>query len=144
MKGAMVNSGAANMMKLCRQYKPILISGGDMFGGAYQPRQADNIIAMVTLGGFDTATALRSATGNAGEVLGWCGGMNPYPYGKLGVIAEGAYADVIVIDGDPLADITALKRDNVKVVIKDGKCFKYALGDEALKVETIPVVAEEE
>lgn len=91
---------------------------------------------MVHLGGFDTATALRSATGNAAEVLSWCGGMNPYKEGKLGVIAEGAYADVILVDGDPLADITAIKRDKVQVVIKDGKCFKYKLGGDALQVET--------
>lgn len=36
MKGAMVNSGAGNMMKLCREHKPILVSGGDMFGKGYQ------------------------------------------------------------------------------------------------------------
>ena len=62
MKAAMVNSGATNMMKLCQKHKPILVSGGDMFGNGFQTRQADNIIAMVTMGGFDTATALRSAT----------------------------------------------------------------------------------
>lgn len=32
----MVNSGAGNMMKLCREHKPILVSGGDMFGKGYQ------------------------------------------------------------------------------------------------------------
>lgn len=89
---------------------------------------------MVTMGGFDAATALKSATGNAAEVLGWCTGMNPYPDAPLGVIAEGAFADIIVIDGNPLEDITALKRDNVKVVIKDGKCYKYTLEDGALEV----------
>mmetsp|Transcript_33099 Transcript_33099/g.59650 ORF Transcript_33099/g.59650 Transcript_33099/m.59650 type:complete len:451 (-) Transcript_33099:233-1585(-) len=135
-KAAMVNSGAATMMKLCREHKPILISGGDMFGHGYQERQADNIIAMVTMGGFDTATALRSATSNAAEVLSWCTGMNPYKDGPLGVIKEGAYADVIVVDGDPLANIKSLHRDKVEVVIKDGKCFKYKLQDGALTVES--------
>ena len=135
MKAAMVNSGAANMMKLCRKHKPILISGGDMFGKGNQERQADNIIAMVKLGQFDTLTALWSATGNAAEVLGWCGGMNPYKDGTLGVIAEGAYADVIVVDGNPIEDITCIKRDKVLVVVKDGKCYRYKLPDNALEVE---------
>jgi len=134
MKGAMVNAGAMKMMKLAIKYKPLIVSGGDMFGNAYQHRQADNIIAMHTMGGFDTATALKSATGNAGEVLSWSTGMNPYPYGKVGVIEEGAYADVILVDGNPLEDITCLRRKNVQVVIKDGKCYKYTLGDDALKV----------
>ena len=136
MKAAMVNSGAAKMMKLCREHKPILISGGDMFAKGMQERQADNIIAMVTMGRFDAATALRSATGNAGEVLTWCGGMNPYKDGALGVIKEGAYADVIVVDGNPLDDIKCLHRDKIEVVIKDGKCFKYKLPDGALTVES--------
>ena len=43
MKAAMVNSGAAKMMKLCREYKPILISGGDMFGKGNQERQSGTI-----------------------------------------------------------------------------------------------------
>ena len=73
-------------------------------------------------------TVLRSATGNAGEVMTWCGGMNPCPDGPLGVIHEGAYADVIVVDGDPIADVTAIKRGNVKVVIKDGKLFQVYSG----------------
>lgn len=136
MKGAMVNSGAGKMMKYCREHKPILISGGDMFAKGMQERQSSNIIAMVTLGGFDTATALRSATSNAGEVLSWCTGMNPYKDGPLGVIKEGAYADVIVVNGDPLADIECLHRDKIEVVIKDGKCFKYGLPDGALEVES--------
>ena len=135
MKAAMVNSGAAKMMKLCRDYKPILISGGDMFAKGQQERQSANIMAMVTMGGFDAATALRSATGNAGEVLSWCTGMNPSKDGPLGVIKEGAYADVIVVNGDPLADIECLHRDNVDVVVKDGKCYKYQLADGALTVE---------
>ena len=114
-KAAMVNAGAAKMMQLARKYKPIIISGGDMFGKAAQYRQADNIIALVTMGGFDSVTALKSATGNAGEVLSWCTGMNPYPGGKLGVVEEGAFADLIVVDGDPIADIKVLNRENIQV-----------------------------
>lgn len=134
MKAAMVSSGAAKMMKLCRQYKPIMVSGGDMFDSANTHRQADNIIALVTMGGFDSVTALKTATGNAAHVLGWCGGMNPYPDASLGVIEEGAYADVIIINGNPLEDITKLRRENIQVVIKDGKCYKYTMDDGALTV----------
>ena len=136
MKGAMVNSGAGKMMELCRKHKPILISGGDMFGKGYQERQAANIIAMVTLGKFDNLTALKSATSSAAEVLSWCGGMNPYKDGTLGTIEKGGYADVILVDGNPLEDIKAIERGNVKVVIKDGKCFKYNLEGDALEVVT--------
>ena len=56
----------------------------------------------------------------AAEVLSWSGGMNPYKYGKLGVIEEGAYADLVLIDGNPLKDISILNdfEEKFKVIMK--------------------------
>jgi imidazolonepropionase-like amidohydrolase len=45
--------------------------------------------------------------------------------GQLGVIAPGAYADLVAVDGDPLANIKVL--ENVGFVMKDGKVFKNDL-----------------
>jgi cytosine/adenosine deaminase-related metal-dependent hydrolase len=56
--------------------------------------------------------------------------MNPYKEGTLGTIAEGGYADIILIDGNPLEDIHALKRDNVDFVMKDGLVHKNWLPDD--------------
>jgi imidazolonepropionase-like amidohydrolase len=55
--------------------------------------------------------------------------MNPYKYGSLGVIAEGAYADLILVNGNPLQDITILNdyKDKFKVIMKDGKIYKNQL-----------------
>jgi imidazolonepropionase-like amidohydrolase len=144
-KAKEVNSGAMNMMRLVRKYEPIAISGGDMFGKAYQHRQADNLVAMVEKGGFSTSFTLRTATSYAAQVLSWSK-LNPYKEGQLGVIAPGAYADLILIDGNPLKNIGDLKRDKVKVVLKDGMCYKYDLPVTALQVVKstggIPVPAE--
>jgi imidazolonepropionase-like amidohydrolase len=41
---------------------------------------------------------------------------------KFGVVAPGAYADIVAVDSDPLRDIKAL--ENVGFVMKDGKVFK--------------------
>ena len=46
--------------------------------------------------------------------------------GQLGVIASGAYADIIAIDGDPLTDIEALGK--VNFVMKDGQVYKSPAG----------------
>jgi imidazolonepropionase-like amidohydrolase len=138
-KAAMVCSGAKSMMDLVHKHKPITIAGGDMFGRSYQNRQADNIIHMVSMGGFSHVEALKAATSNAAKVLQWSGPMNPYPNGKLGVIEEGAYADILVVNGNPLEDIYALKRNNIDVVLKDGKCHKYKLRDGSLQVVTFRV-----
>eukprot|EP00930_Biecheleria_cincta_P055318 TRINITY_DN41647_c0_g1_i1.p2 TRINITY_DN41647_c0_g1~~TRINITY_DN41647_c0_g1_i1.p2 ORF type:complete len:184 (-),score=41.44 TRINITY_DN41647_c0_g1_i1:292-843(-) len=95
-----VASGARQMMDQVRKYRPLTVSGGDIFGASQQHCQAENIIALVTLGGFSPAEALRTATVDAAKVLAWSGGMSPYKEGQLGVVAPGAYADLIVADGD--------------------------------------------
>merc|ERR1719329_1752025 len=64
-KAGKVAAGAKHMMELVRKYRPITVSGGDMFGSAQQHRQAENVIALVTLAGFTAAEALRTATGDA-------------------------------------------------------------------------------
>jgi len=56
------------------------------------------------------------------------GPRNPYP-GKLGVIEEGALADLLVIDGNPLDHIELVARPdkNLMVIMKDGKIYKDTL-----------------
>ena len=62
------------------------------------------------------------------ELLSLSGIRNPYP-GKLGVIEEGALADLILVDGDALKDITVLgdPENNFLMIMKDGKIFKNSL-----------------
>ena len=68
--------------------------------------------------GMSPMQAIQSATSRAAELLD--------QKGKIGVIAPGAYADVIAVSGDPLADIKVL--GNVGFVMKDGRVFKNELG----------------
>ena len=65
--------------------------------------------------GLSPASILSWGTGNAGQLL-------LDPPAKVGVIEAGAMADLIVVDGDPLADLTLLARPNeaLKAVIRDG------------------------
>jgi imidazolonepropionase-like amidohydrolase len=77
---------------------------------------------------YENAEILKMATATNGELMALSGPRNPYP-GKLGVIEEGALADLILVDGDPIADI-ALVQDpekNFVLIMKDGKIFKDAL-----------------
>lgn len=139
-KAAMVNSGARNMFALALKHDPIMVSGGDMFGAAYVHRQADNI-RMLGEVGFSPYMALKTATSSAGYVLSWSGGMNPYKdaYPEatedekaemgigLGVIDAGAYADLILVEGNPLESLDRISRDNVHFVMKDGTIYKNQL-----------------
>jgi imidazolonepropionase-like amidohydrolase len=56
------------------------------------------------------------------------GPRNPYP-GKLGVIEEGAYADLLLVNGNPLEDIRLLERPNesLLVIMKNGHLYKNLL-----------------
>jgi imidazolonepropionase-like amidohydrolase len=72
--------------------------------------------------------ALRMATGAAGELLAMSGERAPYP-GRLGVIAEGALADLLVVDADPSAGLSWLDRpgESLALIMKDGRVVKSAL-----------------
>ena len=74
---------------------------------------------------YSNAEILRMATSGNAELLALSGPRNPYP-GKLGVIEEGAYADLLLVDGDPIADIKLLAdpEKNFTVIMKDGKIHK--------------------
>jgi imidazolonepropionase-like amidohydrolase len=77
---------------------------------------------------YEPAEILRMATSINAELLAMSGPRNPYP-GRLGVVAEGALADLLVVDGNPLADIDLLARpgDSLKLIMKDGRIVKNAL-----------------
>jgi imidazolonepropionase-like amidohydrolase len=53
------------------------------------------------------------------------GPRNPYP-DRIGVIEAGAYADLLLVDGDPIADIKLLAdpEKNLKIIMKDGRFYK--------------------
>ncbi|MGD1837565.1 MAG: hypothetical protein ACPKPY_05855 [Nitrososphaeraceae archaeon] len=67
---------------------------------------------------------------------------NPYSDSKLGVIKEGAYADILIVNGNPLEDITLLGAteqlfyegdaesiDTIKLIMKDGKIYKNKIDE---------------
>jgi imidazolonepropionase-like amidohydrolase len=65
------------------------------------------------------------ATGIGGDLLALSGKRSPYP-GRLGVVQEGALADLLLVDGDPLANIALITdpEKNLLVIMKDGVIFK--------------------
>lgn len=123
-----VNAGAVQMLKWARQHELIMVTGGDMFGPAYNGSQALNMTILATIG-FTPYEILKMATSNAAEILSWSGDMNPYKYGTLGTIAVGGYADMILVDGNPLDDISIIEDygNNFKVIMKDGRVWKNSL-----------------
>jgi len=91
--------------------------GTDVGGFPWTDPIAQEFPRMVEFG-MTPMQAIQSATSQGAELLDM--------KGKIGVIAPGAYADVIAVPGDPLADIRIL--GNVGFVMKDGKVFKNEVG----------------
>jgi imidazolonepropionase-like amidohydrolase len=81
---------------------------------------------------YAPADALVMATGTNAQLLAMSGKRNPYP-GKLGVVEEGALADVLLVDGNPIENIKLLAdpAKNFVVIMKDGKIFRNTLDREA-------------
>jgi imidazolonepropionase-like amidohydrolase len=77
---------------------------------------------------YDPLTLLGQATGTNGELLALSGNRNPYPR-TLGRIAVGAWADLLVADGNPQQnlDFLADPENNLRLVMKDGKIYKNTL-----------------
>lgn len=92
-------------------------------GASSQGRQLSKLTRFMT-----PLEALRMATGAAGELLALSGERAPYP-GPLGVIAEGALADLLVWEGDPETglEFIADPETNLKLVMKGGRIFKEQL-----------------
>ena len=90
-----------------------MVFGTDAVAGAHG-RNFEELIARVERGGQDPMDAIISATSLAAESLGL--------QAEIGAIAPGMQADLIAVEGNPLEDITALKR--VVFVMKGGRVFR--------------------
>ncbi|MBX3570442.1 MAG: amidohydrolase family protein [Rhizobiaceae bacterium] len=77
---------------------------------------------------MDPATVLRMATSDNADLLGLSGPRNPYP-GRLGVVEPGALADLLVVAGNPLQDISLISDPdaNFRLIMKGGRVHKNTL-----------------
>jgi len=109
---------AVEGMRECHRRGIRVLPGGD-YGFAWTPHgtYARDLEHFVKLFGFTTMEAIVSATKWGGEIMG-----RP---GELGVIQPGYLADLILVDGDPLSDITVLQDGNrISSVMKGGQFYK--------------------
>ncbi|ABV89182.1 metal-dependent hydrolase family protein [Shewanella pealeana] len=77
---------------------------------------------------FDTITALRMVTSNCGRLFEMSTYQHPYLEGRLGQVVEGAYADLLIIDGNPFEGVASVAdTSKQKVIMKDGVIYKNTL-----------------
>jgi len=122
-----MSSGTDTAYQLAKKYKIKLVWGTDtLFDAKLAKRQGAQLTKMVRW--FTPAEVLAMATGTNGELLALSGLRSPYS-GKLGVIEEGALADLLLVDGDPIANIKLIEDPdkNFLVIMKDGKIYKNSM-----------------
>lgn len=109
---------------LAKQYNLKTAWGTDtLFDANLATRQGAQLAKMVRW--YTPAEALKMATSTNAQLLAMSGPRNPYP-GKLGVVEAGALADLLLVNGNPLANIDLISdpANNFLVIMKDGEVFK--------------------
>jgi imidazolonepropionase-like amidohydrolase len=126
-KAEEVWSGIPRTYELARMYKLKTAWGTDVLFSAALAQQQGAILASLSQW-YTPAEALVMATSTNAELLALSGKRNPYP-GKLGVVEVGAFADLLLVDGNPLTDIKLIEdpAKNFVVIMKDGKIYKNSI-----------------
>lgn len=113
-KGAELNHVASKTFVLARE-RGVRIACGTDFSGAPPMRHGENAIelSLMVQAGMSPYDAISSATKVAAEALGI--------QEQTGTLEEGKWADILVIEGDPLKDISILQeRRRIRMVVKEG------------------------
>ncbi|MEH2541618.1 amidohydrolase family protein [Bradyrhizobium sp. AZCC 1699] len=119
--------GIGRTYELAKKYKIKTAWGTDVLFSAALARQQGAILASLTRW-YTPAEALIMATSTNAQLLELSGKRNPYP-GKLGVVERGALADLLLVDGNPLDNISLIAdpANSFKVIMKDGTIHKNTL-----------------
>jgi imidazolonepropionase-like amidohydrolase len=124
-----VFAGTDNAYKLAKKYNIKTAFGTDiLFDARIASRQGAILAKLVRW--YTPGEALEMATADNGELMALSGFINPYP-GKLGVVEEGALADLLLVDGNPLENIKLVENPdkNFLVIMKDGVVYKNSMSN---------------
>ena len=120
-KLAVAQDQSKDLIELVKKYKPKIVHNVDTVLSTLDQGRAHRDFEKYQFADwFGNHAMLISATSTGGELAHLTGQRNPYP-GKLGVIEAGAYADILIVDGNPLEDIKVLEdyTNNMKVIVRD-------------------------
>jgi len=122
-----VVAGTEVIYGLVRKYRLKTAFGTDILFSEAQARRQGALLAAMTRW-FTPAEVLQMATSTNGELLALSGLRSPYA-GKLGVVEEGALADLLLVEGDPIANIRLVEdpERHFRVIMKDGRIYKNSL-----------------
>ncbi|MBO1113826.1 amidohydrolase family protein [Bordetella petrii] len=126
-KAQQVFAGTDRTYRLAIKYQLKTAFGTDILFSSQLARQQGRLLASLTRW-YTPAEALIMATGTNGQLLRLSGKRNPYP-GDVGVVREGALADLLLVDGNPLENIALIgdPDKNFILIMKSGTIVKNTL-----------------
>lgn len=125
-----MTQGTNNAYKLAKKYKIKTAWGTDsLFDPTLAKKQGKQLSKMIKW--YSPYEVLKMATYDNAQLLAMSGKRSPYKEGKLGEISEGAYADLILVDGNPLENLKLVEdpENNFKMIVKDGIVYKDTLNN---------------
>ena len=127
LKWKSVSDGTVRSLGFAKKHGIKVAFGTDLWGAAMDAGIANEFVARKPF--FSNVEILRQATSINGELLTLTGPLNPYPDGPIGKIVVGAYADILLVNGNPIENIELLldPDKNLAVIMKDGELYKNAL-----------------
>ncbi len=129
-KGARIIAGMENEIILAKKHKVKIGFGTDFFGPTNEAFAMQALEFKARAKYFTPVEILRQVTSTNAAIVAMSGPMmNPYLQGPLGVIQKGAYADILIVNGNPLDDIEILgdAKNNIPLIMKDGVIYKNTL-----------------
>jgi imidazolonepropionase-like amidohydrolase len=129
-KRRLVQDAAYTQAEIINEFNLPTVFGTDLamnkeWGDMYQPTEFRSKKKV-----HGSYRGLLTATGNVHRLFKLCTYRNPYPEGKIGVLEAGSFADILLVNGNPVEDLELLvDKDNIKLIMKDGKIFKNTLED---------------
>lgn len=126
-KWLQVTDGTDKVIKLAKQYKVKTAFGTDILFDPALGKKHGKLLAKLKRW-YTPFEALKMATHDNATLFKMCGPRDPYP-GKLGVVEEGALADLLLVDGNPLQnlDLVADPDKNFVIIMKDGVVYKNTM-----------------
>ena len=127
-KNQAVCNGTDDLYRWAKQYQVKVAFGTDLVFEPHDNYKQNEMLTRVAKY-YSNIEVLKMVTSQNAQLLAMSGKRNPYKDAKLGVVEEGAFADLLLIEGDPTTDISVLKNyeKNFVVIMKDGTIFKDTL-----------------
>ncbi|WP_373398333.1 amidohydrolase family protein [Algoriphagus halophilus] len=127
-KFKMATDGTDNVYRLAKEIGVKIAYGTDCLMDPVAASKQGRMLAKLERW-FTPYEALKMATSDNAELMEMAGPRHPYQEGPLGVLKPGAYADLIIVEGNPLENLklVADPETNFKVIMKDGKIYKNTL-----------------